>query len=74
MSNLVHQTNDQMNNVIDSLNTKKANKVGLDDEQMADAGELLNKTHTSIKNLNHTLIKLVAVQQESIVISKGVPT
>ena len=35
--------------------------------------DLLNQTQTSIKNLNHSLIKLVAVQQESITISRNTP-
>ena len=36
-----------------------------------DTATMLNTTNISIKNLNHTLMKLVAVQQESIMISKG---
>lgn len=35
------------------------------------AQDLLTQTNTSIKNLNHSLLKLVAVQQESIAVSKN---
>ena len=35
------------------------------------AQDLLSQTNTSIKNLNHSLLKLVAVQQESIAVSKN---
>jgi len=38
-----------------------------------DPEELLDKADVSIKNLNHSLMKLVAVQQESISIAKNLP-
>lgn len=44
--------------------------VELDD---VDPEELLDKADVSIKNLNHSLMKLVAVQQESISIAKNLP-
>jgi len=34
---------------------------------------LLNKNHKAIKNINHSLMKLVSAQQESITISKNLP-
>ena len=36
-----------------------------------DTATLLNNTNVSIKNLNHSLMKLVAVQQQSLEIAKG---
>ena len=46
-----------------------------DDVELGDVDpeELLDKADVSIKNLNHSLMKLVAVQQESISIAKNLP-
>ena len=44
--------------------------MGGDDPE---ASVLLDRANVSIKNLNHSLMKLVAVQQESVSIPKGLP-
>jgi len=46
--------------------------AGMDPEAV-EASALLNQANVSIKNLNHSLMKLVAVQQDSVSIPKGLP-
>jgi hypothetical protein len=60
MSKMVKFTNNSVNSVISTLNSKGGMVEGSDGDN-EDTSELLNKTSNSIKNLNHSLIKLVAV-------------
>ena len=69
MSKMVKYTNNSVNDVIGTLNNNKEGGDAVVHNE--DTSDLLNKTSTNIKNLNHSLIKLVAVQQESISISRN---
>ena len=87
MSKFVKHTNSSVNKVLDTLNktatfNAHAGGQGQAEQQPPESPELanisdvdtatlLNNTNVSIKNLNHSLMKLVAVQQESIIIAKG---
>lgn len=83
MSKVVKHTNSSVNKVLDTLN--KTAHMGLagpgklrveappPNINEVDTATMLNSTNVSIKNLNHSLMKLVAVQQESQQIAKGLP-
>ena len=61
MSKMVKFTNNSVNSVIGTLNNYKMTGNATSGEVDVDTSDLLNKTSTNIKNLNHSLIKLVAV-------------
>lgn len=48
------------------LTSEELQNIGL-----VDTATLLNNTNVSIKNLNYSLMKLVAVQQESQIVAKA---
>lgn len=80
MSKMVNLTNDSLEDVIQSLAIQKEDQFkklaggqGEAEDEETDPQKLLVKTNSNIKNLNHLLMQLVAVQQESIPIQKNIP-
>ena len=82
MTREVRHSNNKINRVLSTLKYAE-NSMQLDfDDRVLDGNEvkdirdvdtakLLNNTTVTMKNLNYSLMKLVAVQQPSIQISKG---
>ena len=77
MSKKVNLTNTSLQSLIATLQSKSSLSLGdEDDRQTSEATDpqtLLKQTNTNIKNLNYLLMKLVEVQQKSILIQKNMP-
>ena len=76
MSKMVDFTNSSLTNLLQTLSDKgaAAEMEHTDPEcEGHDPQMLLLKNHKAIKNINHSLMKLVSVQQESIIIGRNVP-
>ena len=82
MSKMVKCSNESMENVLNTLGTTDCDRINVMDD--LEAGEvdidnidpkiMLYENNKSIRNLNHSLMKLVAVQQDSQLIAKNIPT
>lgn len=77
MSKKVNLTNSSLQNLIATLQSKSSLTLGEEDDKHQTEGvdpqALLKQTNANIKNLNYLLMKLVEVQQKSILIQKNLP-